>query len=235
MSLKLAKHLLEGVAQLVYPVCCPGCGSDGIQPGQLLCLFCNQELPYTGFTGLYGNPIEKIFRGRLNIQAATSLMYFSRQSVIRRLLHQLKYEGNKEIGLYFGRRLGEVLLTSPRFAGIDFLVPLPLHHKRQRRRGFNQATILCEGMSEVMDVPIVENLIVRSRATETQTFRSRTERWQNIEEGFQLKQQQGYTGKHLLLIDDVITTGATLEACGSVLQLIPNLKLSIATLAFTIL
>jgi ComF family protein len=229
------REVLDGIGHLFYPVICPGCGTDSLQKGRFLCPFCIDELPYTGFSAIPGNTIERIFRGRISIQSATSLLYFTKQSVIRNLLHQLKYEGNKEIGLYFGRRLGEEMGRSGRFDGLDLLIPLPLHLRRERQRGYNQSEVLCRGIGETLGVSVAEKVVIRRKATRTQTFRDRIGRWENVGEGFHLNNPDAFSGKHLLLVDDVITTGATLEACGSELLKISNAKLSIATLAFTIL
>ena len=152
---------------------------------------------------------------------------------MQNLLHQLKYKGKKEIGLYFGRRMGEAFAASERHKEIDALVPLPLFFKRERKRGYNQAAVICEGISEVTGLPVLNNVITRLKNTATQTHRNRAERWENIEGKFELINKEEIEGKHVLLVDDVLTTGATLEACGSELLKASGLKLSIATLAYT--
>jgi ComF family protein len=229
------KDAVDGLAHLFYPSLCPGCGSNQIQAGELLCFLCHEELPFTDFSAMNGNPIEHLFRGRIGLVAATSLLYFSKQSVIRNLMHQFKYEGNKKIGLYFGRRMGEAIMNSKRFLAADLLVPLPLHAHKEKKRGYNQAMILCEGMSEVMRTKIADDLVIRKKETQTQTFRNRIERWENISSSFELTRPGDVNGKHLLLVDDVVTTGATLEACGTELLKSKGASLSIATLAFTTL
>jgi len=229
------KDAVNGLAHLFYPSLCPGCGTDQIQAGELLCFLCHEELPFTDFTPMSGNPIEQLFRGRIGLVAATSLLYFSKQSVIRILLHQFKYEGNKKIGLYFGHRIGEAIMGSGRFQPPDLLVPLPLHARREKKRGYNQAMILCQGISAVMKTEIAEELVIRKKETQTQTFRNRIERWENISSGFELRNTDSAEDKHLLLVDDVVTTGATLEACGAELLKTKGARLSIATLAFTTL
>ena len=158
-------------------------------------------------------------------------MYFSKESLIQQLIHQLKYKGNISIGVYLGELMGKNLLTSGRFNNIDALIPLPLYPDKEHKRGYNQASIICDGISAVMNVPVIKNNVVRQRYTDTQTKKHRIERWQNVAGSFVVKDERKLSGKNLLLVDDVVTTGATLEACGTVITAIESVKLSIATLA----
>jgi ComF family protein len=176
------------------------------------------------------NPVEKIFWGRVPVTSAMSEFYFSKMSIIQNLIHEFKYKGNKKVGLYLGKMLGESLLNSNRYH-IDAIIPLPLFEKKEKKRGYNQAEILCTGISEIMNVPVISKNVVRIVHTETQTKKGRTERWENVEKTFFVMQPQLLEGKHLLLVDDVITTGATLEACASEILKLNNIKISIATLA----
>lgn len=223
----------DSMVHLLYPRVCAGCGSDIISEEQLICIDCIDSLPLTNFYMHANNPIEKIFWGRLPVASATSHVYFTKQSVMQHLLHQLKYKGKKEVGIYFGKRMGEKMRLSNRYNDISALIPLPLFFKKQKKRGYNQAEMICEGISEVMKVPVLSKMIARTRKTETQTHKSRMKRWENIDGKFELIDGSGLEGKHVLLVDDVLTTGATLEACGKELLKINNLKLSIATLAYT--
>lgn len=225
------KTFINDTLHLFYPHVCTGCGSDLIQNGNLICLACLNNLPQTNFAQHANNPIEKIFWGRIPLTAAHCEFYFSKESLIQQLIHQLKYKGNKEIGFYMGELMGKSLLNSNRFNNIDALIPLPLNAAKERKRGYNQAAIICEGMSAVMNVPVVKNNVLRQRYTDTQTKKHRTERWQNVADSFIIKNEATLMGKHLLLVDDVITTGATLEACGEVMLNIEGVKLSIAALA----
>jgi ComF family protein len=192
---------------------------------------CIAEMPETNFHLHADNPVEKIFWGRLPIISATAQYYFIKESLMQHLMHQLKYKGNKELGKQLGRLMGYDLQKTSRFKTVDYLVPLPLFPSKEKRRGYNQATILCEGIAEIMNVEILRDAIVRTQFTETQTRKGRIERWQNMERKFELTKPEKIEGKNILLVDDVITTGATLEACGrELLQASPNL--SIATLCY---
>lgn len=153
---------------------------------------------------------------------------------MQQLLHQLKYKGNKEVGYLLGRMMGIVLNESIRFSDIDVLVPLPLFAARQKKRGYNQSAIICNGLGAVMNLPVNTDAVARLSATETQTRKNRIDRWINMEGKFEIANSTALSGRHILLVDDVITTGATLEACGQAMLEIPGVKLSIATLAYTV-
>jgi len=225
------KEIKNSLLHLLFPHICDSCGSDIIDEASNLCMKCIAEMPQTNFHLHANNPIEKIFWGRLPIINATAQYYFVKESMMQHLMHQLKYKGNKELGKQLGRLMGYDLKKASRFNSIDLLVPLPLFPSKEKRRGYNQATILCEGIAEVMNVEISRDTIIRTQFTETQTRKGRLERWQNMEGKFHLMNPEKIRNKNILLVDDVITTGATLEACGHEL-LQASLKLSIATLCY---
>lgn len=230
--MKLHSAILSPLVHFFYPHNCIGCGSDVLQPDNLLCLECISQLPLTNFALHANNPVEKIFRGRLNIHAAMSEIYFSKNSIMQNCIHEFKYRGNKKMGLILGKMMGKSLAQASRFSNIDALVPLPLFTRKETRRGFNQATILCEGIADIIHIPIIRKNVIRNTATETQTKKGRIQRWENVEKSFAVLDSSGLEGKHILLVDDVITTGATLEACGAEILKTAGVNLSIATLAF---
>jgi ComF family protein len=217
----------------VFPHVCEGCGSDLLEIHNELCLKCLSSLPQTNFHLHPDNPIEKMFWGRLPVIHGTAQYYFTKESLMQRLMHQLKYKGNKEVGIYLGKLMGHALAASNRFTSVDALIPLPLFPAKEKRRGYNQATAICQGIAEVMKKPLLENVIIRTTYTDSQTKKNRVERWQNMEGRFELAQPKALEGKHVLLVDDVITTGATLEACGREITKASNVQLSIATLCFS--
>jgi ComF family protein len=203
----------KSVTQLFFPHTCHGCGSDVVGNEQLLCLRCLHELPYTHFQLHAGNPVEKIFWGRLQLARAASIFYLTKESMLEKLMYQLKYKGKKEVGDYCGELMGRAIQHSP-FAGIDVLVPLPLFPKKERARGYNQAALICNGIASVINKPVLQTAVQRISTTETQTRKNRIERWQNMQGRFSVSDAAKVSGKSVLLVDDVITTGATLEACG---------------------
>lgn len=226
------KNIIHSTLHLFYPHVCTGCGSDLLQQDNLLCLKCIHQLPHTHFAGLPNNPVEKYFWGRIPLTAAYSQFYFSKAFLIQHLIHQLKYKGDAEIGFYLGEMMGKTLLKSNRFSSVDALIPLPLYAGKEHKRGYNQATVICNGISAVTNIPVLNGAVIRQHATETQTRKHRTERWENVKQSFQVARKNELAGKHLLLVDDVITTGATLEACGQAILEIDNVQLSFATLAY---
>jgi ComF family protein len=208
-----------------------GCGSDLLPNHELLCLRCINDLPHTEFEKYPNNPIERIFIGRLPIAAATSGFYFSKGELVQNLIHDLKYKGNKDAGIYLSEMMGNSMVSTGRFKNIDYLIPLPLFAEKEYKRGFNQADIVCNGLSNMMNIPVLTKNVVRIRFTETQTKKHRTERWHNVFDSFKVTNESVLENKHILLVDDVITTGATLDACAQVINQIKGIKISIATLA----
>jgi len=232
--LQKLKSYLNDFSHLLYPHNCEGCGTDVLNDDAILCTKCLFDLPETNFTNTKNNPVEKIFYGRLNIIAATAAYYFTKNSLLQHLMIQLKYRNNKDIGFFLGKQLGYQLQESERFNDVDVLVPLPLNPKKEKKRGYNQAMIICEGIASVWQKPVLKNALIRTQFTETQTQQDRIHRWQNMQHVFAMADKNSLQGKHVLLVDDVITTGATLEACGNTIVNILNTQLSIATLAWTI-
>jgi ComF family protein len=226
------KNILSDVAHIFYPHLCTGCSTDILGEDSLLCARCVIGLPQTNFAQHAGNPIEKIFWGRIPLAAACSEFYFAKESLIQHLVHQLKYKSNQAIGIYLGELMGKSMKESNRFNNIDGLIPLPLYPDKEKKRGYNQATVICNGMAAVMNVPVLNDVLRRKRYTETQTKKHRTERWENVADSFVLNNEHLLKGKKLILVDDVVTTGATLEASGNTLLQIEGVELSIATLTF---
>lgn len=223
------KEIKDSVLHLLFPHICTGCGSDILHEKSVLCMRCIDAMPETNFELHPDNPVEKIFWGRLPLAGATAQFYFTKESLMQHLMHQFKYKGNKELGMQLGKIMGVQIKKSARFEA-DALVPLPLFAAKEKRRGYNQAAILCEGMAEAMNLPVLDKIISRPRHTETQTKKGRIERWKNMEGKFILSDADAIKNMHLLLVDDVVTTGATLEACGNELLKAENVRLSIATL-----
>lgn len=224
-------EIKESFLHLLFPHVCSGCGSDLLSEESMLCMHCVDAMPETNFEIHPNNPVEKKFWGRLQLVGATAQYYFTKESLIQHLMHQFKYKNNKDLGFQLGRMMGESLKRSGRF-DVDALIPLPLFPAKEKRRGYNQATILCQGMAEHINVPVLNDVIIRPQFTETQTKKGRIERWQNMEGKFILKDPASICNKHILLIDDVVTTGATLEACGTELLKAENIRLSVATLCY---
>ena len=230
----MLKEIRDSLLHLAFPHICEGCGTDSLQDNALLCLHCLSSLPSTNFCEHADNPIEKIFWGRMPVYSATALYYFTKESMMQHLVHQFKYNSNKEMGRYLGELMGWSLLESKRFTSIDALIPLPLHKSKERLRGYNQSKLLCEGIAKVLQKPVLTEVVARPEETESQTRKNRIERWENMQGKFRLTEASAIEGLHVLLVDDVITTGATLEACGREILQAKNVRLSVGTLCFSL-
>ena len=200
----------------------------------MLCLQCLANMPATGFAAYTDNPVTKLFTGRLPVEQATAQYYFTKRSLMQQLLHDFKYRSNKELGYYLGELMGKDMQQSEWFATVDAIVPLPLFTAKEKQRGYNQAGILCKGIAAEWHIPVLKNVVIRKEHTESQTKKSRVQRWQNMEDRFEVIDEKSIAGKHILLVDDVITTGATLEACGRAILKAKDVRLSIATLCFAL-
>ena len=191
-------------------------------------------MPLTRFEYYPANLVEKIFWGRVEILAATAFMYFTSGSAVQHSLHLLKYKGKKEIGIYFGRKMGEHLKQSQRFQNCEIIIPLPLFADREKKRGYNQSAMIAAGIALQLDIPVIPDAVIRTKKTATQTHKSRIERWENMRSTFKIRDHRKIQGKHILLVDDVVTTGASLEACALTLLSLPGTTVSIACLAHTV-
>jgi ComF family protein len=232
MKIKFAYSWIKDVAGLLFPDICPGCGSSLLGNEHLLCLRCKCEIPLTHFDVMEGNPVEQIFWGRVPVKAATSYARFEKGGRVQHLLHALKYRGNKELGVIMGELMGEGIEQNSRFSGCDMVIPVPLHQRRQRWRGFNQSEMLAKGVAKAIQKPLRSDLLVRQVYTSTQTRKGRYQRWENVDGIFNVVNPDDINGKSVLLIDDVVTTGSTLEACASALVKHPGVKVSIMTFSF---
>ena len=220
----------DSLLHFLFPHTCCGCSADILPEESTLCLHCLHALPETCFEWHPSNPVEKMFWGRLPLQSASATYYFTKESLVQHLMHQLKYKGNKALGIQLGMLMGEALKKSGRFTA-DALIPLPLFPAKEKRRGYNQATVLCEGIAAILQIPVWDHAVQRPEHTETQTKKGRVERWKNMEGKFVVSEPALLEHKKIILVDDVVTTGATLESCGAELLKIPGVQLHIASLS----
>lgn len=193
------------------------------------------QIPRTSYHKVKDNPVEKLFWGRCQITRAAAFSYYNRGSRIRTLIHTLKYKGNMEIGTELGRIYGQSLRSSDFISDIDVLMPVPLHPEKQKKRGFNQSEVIAQGLSDVTGIPVDILSLCRVEASQTQTRRSRYDRWTNVEGIFSVTNDEKLRGKHVLLVDDVITTGSTLESCANELLKIEGVRVSVISLAYAVI
>jgi ComF family protein len=216
---------------LVYPHVCMACGKSLFKYEKCICTFCLYHLPRTNFHLEKENPVTMLFWGKAEVHSAASLFYFYKGGRVQQLMHQLKYKGQKDIGLYIGNLYGKELSKTALFNTAECIIPVPMHPKKQKKRGYNQSELIARGLSESMEIPVDTKTLVKTMKTETQTRRSRFSRWENVKEVFELKDHQHLAGKHVLLVDDVITTGSTLESCLLHLSKVPGIKVSVVSMA----
>lgn len=225
-------NFLYQILSLFYPEVCPACGVLLQKKEKTVCMSCCFLMPKTGYEFFENNPVARVFWGRLPINAASACYFFAKQGRVQHIIHELKYSGNREAGYFLGREMAIELHKSNLYQGIDFIVPVPLHPKRMRFRGYNQSEVIAIGMADILKVPISTTHLVRTVSTATQTKKSREARWQNVKDIFELHKTDELCNKHVLLVDDVITSGSTIEVCANVLFQAPHIKVSIAAAAF---
>lgn len=224
----------EDLLHLFYPHLCLACGQNAPPYREDICTPCKATLPETHFHLEKENPFTDRFWGRVEIQSGAALYHFAKSSRVQQLLHNLKYNGKKQVGITLGRRYGHSLKRSKHFMDVEVIVPVPLHPRKEYMRGFNQSEMIAIGLSEAMNIPYLKNGLVRLKHSESQTKKSRLGRLENMEGVFAAGKPKRLKGRHILLVDDVLTTGSTLEACAIELLKVPGTKVSMATLAIAV-
>jgi ComF family protein len=228
----LVKQWCTDLLGLLFPNLCNACGVALYHSEHLICTKCLYDLPFTDYHQHAENRVAKQLWGRLPLNAAMAMLYFRKGAKIQNLIHNLKYNGRTDVGVLLGNMLGERLITSTLYKDIDLIIPVPLHHKKYKHRGYNQCTFIAEGIAEKMEIVFSEENLIRNTSTESQTKKNRYNRYENMQDVFKVSTPTHIAGKHILLVDDVITTGATLEACANELLNNGAAKVSIAALAF---
>lgn len=224
--------LCDDFLSLLFPRLCYGCGNHLLRNEKIICTECYVVIPRTNYHTAPGNPVEQLFWGRCLIERAAAFSFYNKGSRIRNLIHNLKYKGNKEIGYELGKIYGKSLKASGFLNDIDLIMPVPLHPSKKRVRGFNQSEIICMGLAENTGIKVDTESLLRTIVSPTQTRRSRYERWTNVEGIFDIAHPAQLQSSHILLVDDVITTGSTLEACTNELLKIEGVKVSVIALAY---
>ncbi len=233
--LQLLKKYSSDLFGLFYPHVCLACSSNLLPGEEVICFRCESELPKTAHYNTPGNALMNRFAGRVNIAGAAAMYQFNKGGSVQQLLHQLKYRGRQDVGEYIGKSLGHQLKNPDSVINnIDIVVPVPLHWKKLRKRGYNQCDPLAKGIADTLGVPFSDTALERRHENVSQTGKTRFERWENVAEIFAVAEPEKLEGKHVLLVDDVVTTGATAEACLQTILKINNTKASFAAIAVAV-
>jgi len=225
------KNIWWDILNLFFPLTCAACGNYLYKNEKVICTSCLFQLPKTNFHFLEENPISELFFGRVKIESATAYFTFRKGSRFQKLIHKLKYNKQPEIGVELGKHFGHILMKSENYRDIDAIIPVPLHPKKKKIRGYNQSEMIAKGLVESMKTDLLIDVLIRKVHSESQTRKDKMERWLNVENVFALKSTENIDNKHILLVDDVITTGSTLESCAQCLLKADGIRISIACLA----
>ncbi len=225
--------IFKDLLNLFYPNICYGCQKPLLKSEDVLCSFCRHNLPIINIKNFENNEIINSFYGKIPIKKASSFLYFRRKSISQELIHQLKYKGKQNIGSFIGKWFGSTLKETDFFNNIDYIIPVPLHHKKMKTRGYNQLTEFGKELSKISNIPYLKSILLRGTTENTQTLKQRFERFSNTKSSFYISDTNFLENKNILLIDDVITTGATLEACCNELLKTKNITINIATICYT--
>jgi ComF family protein len=226
--------LWDDFISLLFPRLCYACGNTLLRNERLICTECYILIPRTDYHLHEDNPVARLFWGRCRIERASAFSFYNKDSRIRKLIHNLKYKGIKDVGTELGKIYGQSLAGSEFLADVDLIIPVPLHPSKMRIRGFNQAEVIAEGFSASTGIEVSNEALLRVSHSDTQTKRSRFERWKNVEGIFVVNDPDKISGRHILLLDDVITTGSTLESCANELLKIGGVKVSVVALAVAV-
>ena len=223
--------MVKNLLNLFFPKVCYACRNLLVDQETYICTDCRHNLPVTNYHFNNDDTVKKVLYGRVKLENATALLQFQKKGMVQHLLHGLKYKGYENIGVFLGKWLGEELKTIETYGNIDAVVPVPLHKRKQRKRGYNQVEKFGLEIAKALDVEYIDTVLIKTTSTKTQVFKERIARWNNNNEVFSITNHNTIANKHILLVDDIITTGATIEACANQLLKANNVKISVATMA----
>ena len=226
-------NLIFDFLSLIYPNVCQVCGKSLFRNEKILCMKCRHHMPRARFGNVQPNPATQIFWGRVPTVMVTAAFLYNKGNAVQHLIHRFKYRGIKNIGIFLGEELGREISKNPLHEDIDHIIPVPLHPKKKKKRGFNQSELIAQGIAGVINAEINTSFLFRNSFSGTQTRKSKYERWENVENIFVVRNENRIKNKHILLVDDVITTGATIEACAHCLLMIEGVRISVAAVALT--
>jgi len=210
---------------------CFGCNAQLTRGEKLLCTVCRHQLPLTDYNFNDENPVDRIFYGRINIKKANSFIFFNNQGIVKNIIHYLKYKNQEQIGEFLGDWFGQIIKENNFLKDIDFVIPVPLHRKKLKKRGYNQTAKFAQQVAFHIGANYVDNILVKTANTKTQTKRNRLSRWYDNKSLYEITDKELLKNKKILLLDDVITTGATMEICATPISKIEGTEIYIASMA----
>jgi ComF family protein len=223
--------MIKNLLNLFFPKVCYACNNLLGDNEKHICITCRHNLPVTNYHFENNEAIKKVLYGRVKLELGTSLLKFEKKGIVQQILHNLKYKGHEIIGEVLGKWLGNELKIIEAYKTIDLIIPVPLHKRKLRKRGYNQVEKFGIEIAKALDVQYIDTVLLKTTSTKTQVFKKRISRWNNSNEIFTMQNESLIEGKHILLVDDIITTGATIESCTNILLKADNVKISIATMA----
>jgi len=225
-------YMLKSLIDLIFPPLCPGCENPLPDSGAIICTACRHDMPFTQHYLNVDNEVSKKFYGRLKLQHSSALLYFHKEGIVQGLIHNLMYRRQQQVGKLLGTWYAQKLKQVTELQDVTCIIPVPLHPKKLRERGYNQVATFGQALANGLDINYNDTILLRTTYNKTQTKKNRELRAGIINSAFSIKYTDAHHGAHFLLVDDVITTGATLEACGKLLLTIPNARVSIVTMAY---
>lgn len=231
--LKILDEIQKNLLNVLFPVFCNGCSNLLLKNENVICTKCIHNLPFTHHHNIKETEIDKTFYGLVPFEFGASMLYFTKKGISQNLIHNLKYRNRQEIGTFLGNLYANELANLETFKEIDYIIPVPLHKKRFHERGYNQVTTFCKAIEKNLSIPMLDDVLVKTQYLKSVTDKSKEGRLVHNKNVFSIENQDKIEGKHILIIDDVFTTGATIEACAKEILKIKNTKISILTMAYS--
>jgi len=224
-------NILKDVTNILLPISCFGCNARLYRGEVLICTSCRHQLPITEYTFNEENAVDRIFYGRINIKKANAFLFFTEIGIVKNLIHFLKYKNQESIGLFLGDWYGQVIKEQSGLPKIDYVIPVPLHRKKLKKRGYNQVALFAEQIAFHINAKYADDILVKTANTKTQTKKNRLNRWYDNRSLYEINNHEVLINKNILLVDDVITTGATMEICANTFKDIYGVNIYISSMA----